>query len=97
MLAMSFDFDGSKDRLPPTVEPKPSRPDDLEAIVVLLELAAIMLTTSPESTFTVRELLTEFGLCGGYEFGVAECDVMNVLQHQRFMESVDGGTRLKLK
>jgi hypothetical protein len=35
------------------------RPDDLERILIALELAALSLTSSPESSFTEQELLAE--------------------------------------
>jgi hypothetical protein len=35
------------------------RPDDLERILITLELAALSLTSSPESSFTEQELLAE--------------------------------------
>ena len=67
---------------------------DLEAIVTLLELAAITLTTDPASRFTYDELLTEARRYGGDEIVLDERDVKIVLPHMRYIKRERGLYRL---
>lgn len=71
----------------------PSR--DLEAIVTLLEVAALSLTSEPGAVFTLEELLRQARNVAGSEVEIDERDVKIVLQKARFIETVAGGYRLK--
>ena len=91
---MSYDFDTESDRRPtPNITPSNGR--DLEAIVTLLELAAICLTTSPESEFTTEQLIAEARQLGGEEITLDEIDIKNVLGKARFLEKEKGRLRLR--
>jgi hypothetical protein len=91
---MSYDFEGS-DKSPPKVEITPWDPEDLEAIVTLLELAAITLTKDPEGSFTEEELLQEAcEYCGG-DFQPSDVDMKIVLSTATFLKR--DGARLSLK
>ena len=68
---------------------------DLEAIVTVLELAAIYLTPVPESEFTAEDLFAEARNIGGEELPLEEHDMQIVLDHADFLEKV--GSRLRLK
>ena len=68
---------------------------DLEAIVTLLEVAALSLTTEPDATFTFDKLLSEARELGGDEITIEERDVKIVLAKARFVEKVAGGFRLR--
>jgi hypothetical protein len=61
----------------------PMDPTDLEAIVVLLEIAAILLTDSPESRFTEAELFARARELGGDECPINERDMRIVFTHMR--------------
>ncbi len=56
---MTYDFDGCADRFPPKLEFEPMDPNDLEAIVTSLEIAAIFLSPTPGSVFTREQLFSE--------------------------------------
>lgn len=55
---MAYDFD-SDDRSPPRVEITPFDRDDLAALLVVLEIAAVLLTTDPDAMFSEAELFRE--------------------------------------
>lgn len=76
---MSYDFDLAPDRLPPVLTICPAQPDDLEAIVTLLQLAAIALTPKEGTTFTAGDLFREACALGGEEINLDAGDVMIVL------------------
>lgn len=92
---MSYDLEVAERsvRLPPIPR---AEPRDLEAIVMLLELAAIYLTQGPESTFTARELIDEARVIGGDGLQLDEADVKIVLGKAGFLRKNHGG-RLSLK
>ena len=69
---------------------------DLEAIVMLLELAAIYLTTGPEATFTKEELIERARAIGGEEINLDEADVKIVLRKTGFLKKAGAG-RLRMK
>lgn len=92
---MSYDYDVAEQA--PAASPiTPSSPRDLEAIVVLLELAAIYLTHGPDSTFAAEQLLAEARSIGGEEIPLEETDVQIVLGKAGFLRKVPGG-RFQLK
>ena len=71
-------------------------PRDLEAIVTLLEIAALSLTKSADATFTLKELIEEAKRLGGDEIEIEDKDVRIVLGKFGFLKSVGGGEyRLK--
>ena len=70
------------------------RGDDLEAIVTLLELAAITLTESPTSTFTYEQLVTEARRYGGDEIVLDERDIKLVLPRMKTIRHERGSYRL---
>jgi hypothetical protein len=92
---MSYDFDAASDRTPPTPHFERSDRRDLEAIVTLLELAAICLTTGPDSTFTKKQLIDEARRIGGDGIEVDESDVNIVLGKPGFLRKAAGGLRMK--
>lgn len=92
---MSYDFDAVTDRSPPTPHYEPSDRRDLEAIVTLLELAAICLTTGPDSTFTKKQLIDEARRIGGDGIELDESDVSIVLGKPGFLKKVGGKLRMK--
>lgn len=55
---------------PPRVHATPMHPKDLEAIVTLLEIAAIFLTPAPGALFTLDELVAE-----AHKIAGAECEI----------------------
>lgn len=67
------------------------RPDDLEAIVTLLELAAIYLTPEPGSEFTRDELLAKAHEVAGDELPFRDSDALIVLASSRFLKRRPGG------
>ena len=87
---MSYDFE-SDDHSPPRVPEGPQmRGDDLEAIVLLLELAAIQLSPSWSATFTFDELLAEARKIGG-DIALDERDVRIVLPHMKTIKRARPG------
>lgn len=87
---MPYDFDTSPNQDPPAVSIKPAEPTDLEAIVMLLELAAIYLTPEPDAQFTFEELLQEAQTIGGGEIKLNEDDVKIVLGKASFLKKETG-------
>jgi hypothetical protein len=92
---MSYDFETALDKSPPMPQIVRSDKRDLEAIVTLLELAAIYLTHTPDSDFTVEDLFAEARRIGGDELLLEESDVRIVLGKAGFLKKV--GSRLRLK
>ncbi|KAB2910495.1 MAG: hypothetical protein F9K40_02520 [Kofleriaceae bacterium] len=92
---MSYDFETASNRAPPTPPITPSNRRDLEAIVTLLELAAICLTHAPDADFTTEQLLAEARRLGGEEIHLEENDVRIVLGKAGFLRKVGGRLRLK--
>lgn len=72
-----------------------AHPKDLEAIVTLLEVAALSLTPEPDATFTYRELLDEARELCGDEVDLEERDVKIVLEKASFLRKAGGEYRLK--
>lgn len=71
-------------------------PRDLEAILTLLEIAAIELTTTPDATFTADELIAAAREIAGDDVEIDEKDIKIVLQKPSFLKKVGGG-QLRLK
>lgn len=92
---VSYDFDAVSDPTPPTTHFERSDRRDLEAIVTLLELAAICLTTGPDSTFTRKQLIAEARRIGGDGIDLDESDVNIVLGKPGFLKKVAGKLRMK--
>lgn len=80
---MSYDFDAAADRDPPPMSAPATHGRDLEAIVTLLELAAIYLTSSPGQTFTLDELLVQAQEIGGLT--IDKGDARIVLDKAKFL------------
>lgn len=92
---MSYDFETTTSQSPPTPYIETSDRRDLEAIVTLLELAAIYLTTGPDSTFTKKQLIDEARRIGGDDVDLDESDVNIVLGKAGFLRKIGGKLRLK--
>jgi hypothetical protein len=80
---MSYDFESAADRDPPHIDRPAAQGNDLEAIVTLLELAAIYLTASPGATFTLDELVQQAEEIGGIV--INKKDARIVLDKARFL------------
>jgi len=92
---MSYDFGTAVDQSPPTPHIETADRRDLEAIVTLLELAAICLTTGPDSSFTKQQLLDEARRIGGDDIDLDENDVNIVLGKAGFLRKIGGRLRMK--
>ncbi|HUD50757.1 hypothetical protein [Parvibaculum sp.] len=68
---------------------------DLEALVTLLEVAALSLTDSPETAFTVERLLEEARDLGGEGIEIDERAAKIILQKASFLEMHSGKMRLR--
>jgi len=79
----------SKAPMAPVIPPAYGR--DLEAIVSLLELAAIQLTTGPGVAFTRQQLLDAAREFGGDEIELEAADVDIVIGKSGFLKKVAGG------
>ncbi len=72
-------------------------PRDLEVLVVLIELAAIDRTPTPDTTFTFEEMFQTMLDYGGREIGIRESDVRIVMgMGHPFLRRHKGG-RFSLK
>lgn len=85
---MSYDSDDGLPLIRLTIKAMDSR--DLETIIMLLELAAISLTPTPDSQFTREELLREANAYGGDDISLHEIDVDIVLPMVKFLKKVPG-------
>jgi len=81
---------GKRSRQNSTVHSK-----DLEAIVTLLEVAALTLTTEPNATFSFERLCDEARELGGDEVTINDRDVKIVLEKASFLEKMGREYRLK--
>ena len=82
---MSYDSDSA----PPRVDTPPQHPQDLEAIVTLLELAAIFLTPAPGTLFTFDELIAQAHEIAGPECLIAPRDARIVLPFMKTIRKRD--------
>lgn len=87
---MPYDLEEGDTRAP-VMDFPPMRVDDLEAIVTLLELGALMLTQEPGETFTAAELMREAQDIAGPDLVLDERDVQSVLEHIGFLVRCPGG------
>ncbi len=92
---MAYDFDTVTGHKAPKVKTSSARGDDLEAIVVLLELAAIQLTTSPESEFTFEQLIDEARSIGGEGMTIDPKNARIVLEKAKFLRKQGKKYRLR--
>lgn len=92
---MSYDFETTERGLSlPTFAPVD--PKDLEALVMLLELAAIHLTKEPDTSFTEAEMIAEARNIAGDELVFDENDMRIVLGNVRFLKR-EGRGRYRIK
>jgi hypothetical protein len=89
---MSYDFDDSTDRSPPPITDYVANPKDLETIVVMLQLAAIFLTPSAGTIFTIQQLLDQVRELGGDDLVIEEKDIMIVLPGCSFLRKEKNGS-----
>lgn len=68
---------------------------DLEAIVTLMEVAALSLTAEPDATFAFEDLVREIRDLSGDEITIDERDVKIVLEKATFLERVGPEFRLR--
>jgi hypothetical protein len=92
---MPYDFEAAANKKPPTLSTAPAQADDLEAIVMLLELAAIYLTPEPGVHFTEDELLDKARAIAGEEISLNKKDAAIVLGKAKFLRK--DGKRLQLR
>jgi len=92
--AMAYDFETATDRKPPVVTKHVPQRRDLEAIVTILQLAAIDLTPTTGAQFTVAQLLERARDLGG-DVDIDEDDIMIVLGKAGFLKK--SGKKLVLK
>lgn len=92
---MSYDFETAVDQSPPTPFIESSDRRDLEAIVTILELASICLTTGPNATFTKQQLIDEARRLSGDGIDLDESDVNIVLGKAGFLRRMGGKLRMK--
>jgi len=84
---MSYDFDGTDHSPPQAADPSyVPRPDDLEVIVTLLDIAAIYLTPEPHAEFTFQELLAQANEIG--DLTLDERDVRIVLPFMKSLKKI---------
>jgi len=69
-------------------------PKDLEAIVLILELAAIRLTEHPDATFTSAQLIKVARDLSG-DFKIEESDIKIVLGKAGFLKKVGGQLQMR--
>ena len=70
-------------------------PKDLEAIVTVMDIAALCLTTKAGDTFTFEEMFAEMNELGGPDLQFEERDVRTVLATYPMISKQ--GTRLSLR
>lgn len=74
---------------PPRIQPMSGR--DLEAIVCLMELAALQLTPAEDATFTADELFAMAVEIGGPEITLERVDFDSVLRNAGFIRRAEKG------
>lgn len=91
---MSYDFEpGFKPSFPP-VKTQDFHNTDLEALVLWIEVAALLLTPTPEAEFTVEELIAEVGDLSDHQ--ADRDDVLIVLSTSNLLQK-KGKDRLCLR
>lgn len=91
---MAYDFE-SDDRSPPYTTVAWTDPSDLEALVTLLEIGAIVLTKNASRGFTEAELFAEAQALAGPEMPLNVADLRIVLRGCKTIERV--GDKLRLR
>ena len=94
---MSYDFDGLIDRSPPETNVPVPASDDLEALVMLLDLAAIDLTHKRGDTFTFDELFAKCIQWGCGEIVPEERDVRIVFNNSGKRFKREGAGRYSMR
>jgi len=93
---MSYDFETDDHSPPQMPEGPPQNPKDLEVIVMLLTLGAIILTPQPDTEFTFEQLFREAQEIGGPLLPLDERDVRIVLANAKFLKKLPGN-RYKMR
>lgn len=99
--AMAYDIDIAEERFAVEgghrrrVQNVTVQPRDLETILTILEVAALSLMKTPDSTFTAKELIKEAKKIAGDELELREDDINIVLHKQGFLRKV--GSQLQLR
>lgn len=70
---------------------KPSSGQDKEALLTLLEMSALALCETPESTFTLDDLIAQAQALGGEFVPVDPKAAKNIMEKAKFVKSVGGG------
>ena len=83
-----------EDTQPPSLKNAPVPAKDLETLMTLLEVAALSLTTSPDATFALEDLVAEAAIIGGEGIYIDIRDVQIVLSKFGFIERSAGAFRL---
>lgn len=94
---MSYDFDDNTDHTAPVVTNYIPQPHDLEAIVTLLELAAIYLTPAPGTQFTYPQLLAQARELAGTDFVLEDIDAQIVFDNLSSVFKKEGKGFFSLK
>jgi hypothetical protein len=81
---------------PPQITGYKANPKDLETIVALLTLAAIILTPTAATSFTAEELIVTAHECGSPECTLDDRDLRIVLPFCHFLKKLHG-KRLALR
>ncbi len=87
-FTVTLDANGKSTKAPrgPMLDPR-----DLEAIITLIELAALELTTAPGESFTREKLIETIREYAGDDIKIEEKDVDNVLGKGGPLKKVPGG------
>jgi hypothetical protein len=101
--AMSYDVDISDERFVvqgthrqrQTKNTPPIQGRDLETILTVLEIAAMSLTKTPDSTFTSADLIREAKKIAGEKIDIREDDIAIVMSKQGFLTKVGRELRLR--
>ena len=87
---MPYDIEAERymmaSREPKRYENAPKPTSDLEALVTLLEMAALSLTTDPDTTFSLDDLTDEARKIAGESIEIDGRDVQIVLQKASFLQ-----------
>jgi hypothetical protein len=82
-----FSYDTTGQR---TLQAKTARARDLEAIITLLELAALSLTTAPGTTFTIEQLIEEARDTAGDDISLRDVNIVLKKGKTAFLQHVAG-------
>lgn len=78
---MSYDFEGLTDHRAPIVTTYVPQATDLEAIVMMLEVAHLALTLTPDARYTEEQLFDQVRAMGGNDLVIDERDMRIVLAY----------------